>query len=395
MDEKRRREKAQAEYKQREERAKEHERRQRPQDNEPGLPQDLYGILDVPPSVTQAELMKAAKKKRIATHPDRFSGRNNSPAEVDAIIERSKQVGHAADILCDPAARVKYEGQVVAWRQKQRAAGRGVPEWMSRFGSSSQAREDQPKYQSAGSRPDPEPRKHHSTWQAREEQPKHQSARFRPDPEPRKASAHRKEDSTKTNYREPWKFYESSDSDDSSSTSANLGRGRKRSTAHSRPTPRPPQETHKKSSGSHAEPRFAEASQPRPSGRSAEYSRPSPFPQRPSGESRFSREPQPFSQPFPSSSQPKPQKPTPSARGAQSWDARWQMAEEARTRLVRDHFDFVDDSKSARAGFANGRNFDVFESTNASSRGSRNVRDEREIREGYRYVRRPESRSRR
>ena len=103
--------------------------------------------------------MKAARKKRVETHPDKFSGRNISPAEVDAIIETSKTVGHAADILCDPAARAKYDGEVAARKQKQRAASRGVPEGMSYFGSSSQAREHQPKHQSSGFNAYTKPRK--------------------------------------------------------------------------------------------------------------------------------------------------------------------------------------------------------------------------------------------
>jgi curved DNA-binding protein CbpA len=108
--------------------------------------------------VTQAELVKAARKKRIETHPDKFSGRNISPAEVDAIIETSKTVGHAADILCDPAARAKYDGETATWK-KQRAASRGVPEGMSYFGSNSQASEDQPKHQSSGFNAYTEPHK--------------------------------------------------------------------------------------------------------------------------------------------------------------------------------------------------------------------------------------------
>lgn len=93
--------------------------------------------------------MKAARKKRIETHPDRFSGRNISPAEVDEIIEKSKTVGHAADILCDPVTRVQYDDEVAAWRQRQHEADQrmpedachasdfGVPDGMSYFGSSS------------------------------------------------------------------------------------------------------------------------------------------------------------------------------------------------------------------------------------------------------------------
>lgn len=74
------------------------------------------------PSATQADLVKAARKKRIETHPEKFSGRNLAPAEVDKIIERSKTVGNAADILCDPVARLQYDDKVAAWKQQQKAA---------------------------------------------------------------------------------------------------------------------------------------------------------------------------------------------------------------------------------------------------------------------------------
>lgn len=66
-------------------------------------------------------------------HPDKFSGRNLAPAEVDVIIEQSKTVGHAADILCDPVARLQYDEEVTAWKQQQKAAA---------------VREDQLKYES-------------------------------------------------------------------------------------------------------------------------------------------------------------------------------------------------------------------------------------------------------
>lgn len=90
--------------------------------------QNYYTILGVSPSCTHEEIIKAAKKKRIESHPDRFSGQILGISDVDVIVERSKMVGHAADILCDPTARQKYNSKLAAetiWgpRQRERAEG--------------------------------------------------------------------------------------------------------------------------------------------------------------------------------------------------------------------------------------------------------------------------------
>lgn len=55
----------------------------------------------------------------------------------------------------------------------------------------------------------------------------------------------------------------------------------------------------------------------------------------------------------------------------------------------------LDLPKPVRARFADGRIFDRFESASASPRGSPQYKDEQEIREGYRYVRRSMPNSRR
>ena len=135
----RHREEEKTEHKGRYEKAKEHKRSQHPKEHEEPRarrptssgsghppkdqgPPDLYAILDISPSATQEEVQKAGKRKRIENHPDRFSGRKLSPQEVDKIIERSKLIGQAADVLCDPTARVKYDGELRSWRAKHRMA---------------------------------------------------------------------------------------------------------------------------------------------------------------------------------------------------------------------------------------------------------------------------------
>lgn len=87
-------------------------------------PRDLYAVLGVSPTATEAEIKKAAKKMRIETHPDKFNERNLAPAEVDAIHERAKLVGQAADVLCDPEARREYAARLAREKMQRAAAGR-------------------------------------------------------------------------------------------------------------------------------------------------------------------------------------------------------------------------------------------------------------------------------
>ena len=82
-------------------------------------PPDHYAILGISPTATDAEVLKAAKKKRIETHPDRFAGQALAPSEAEKMIEHSKNIGHAADILSDPDARSDYDREVARWKAKQ------------------------------------------------------------------------------------------------------------------------------------------------------------------------------------------------------------------------------------------------------------------------------------
>lgn len=76
---------------------------------------DFYALLGISRWATQAEVLKAAKKKRIETHPDRLSGRNVSPLMLEALVERAMIVGQAADVLCDPLTRLKYDNEQAAF----------------------------------------------------------------------------------------------------------------------------------------------------------------------------------------------------------------------------------------------------------------------------------------
>ena len=86
-----------------------------PEQSPPPLQQpreSLYSIVGIPSSSTHEEVVKACRKKRIEVHPDKVSGQTQTPAEEARVNERAKQVGHAADILCDAALRRKYDDKL-------------------------------------------------------------------------------------------------------------------------------------------------------------------------------------------------------------------------------------------------------------------------------------------
>jgi len=72
---------------------------------------DFYALLDVSRWATQIEVQQAAKRKRIETHPEKLSRRNLSSLTLEALVERARIVGQAADVLCDPLTRLKYDNQ--------------------------------------------------------------------------------------------------------------------------------------------------------------------------------------------------------------------------------------------------------------------------------------------
>ena len=71
-------------------------------------PYHLYALLSVSPRASQAEVTKAAKAARIRVHPDRLGAdRSDQQKEEDQL--KAAEVGHAADILTDPARRRNYD----------------------------------------------------------------------------------------------------------------------------------------------------------------------------------------------------------------------------------------------------------------------------------------------
>lgn len=70
---------------------------------------DYYVTLGVSPTATLEEVRAAAKKRRIATHPDRCKKPHMTEAEKTAIDEEAKRVGQAAVCLTDKTARLKYD----------------------------------------------------------------------------------------------------------------------------------------------------------------------------------------------------------------------------------------------------------------------------------------------
>ena len=84
--------------------------------DEEDAPPNHYRTLDIDPSSTHEEVLRAARKKRIETHPDKFI-KDGLPSEgLTKVIETSKNVGWAADILCDPKKRQKYDIELRVWR---------------------------------------------------------------------------------------------------------------------------------------------------------------------------------------------------------------------------------------------------------------------------------------
>ena len=73
----------------------------------------LYEVIDIYPSSSQEDINKAAKWKRIESHPDKLKRKKGlSPNELAEIDSRAMEVGRAADTLSDPALRSQYDSKV-------------------------------------------------------------------------------------------------------------------------------------------------------------------------------------------------------------------------------------------------------------------------------------------
>lgn len=74
---------------------------------------DHYGTLGISMQATAFEIKKAAKEKRILSHPDKFKKSGMSSRELKKIDEWASAVGQAADVLTDPEQKRVYDR---AWR---------------------------------------------------------------------------------------------------------------------------------------------------------------------------------------------------------------------------------------------------------------------------------------
>ena len=83
-------------------------------------PVDVYAILHINPRCSHDEAKRAARERRIATHPDRFTRRGVSEAEEKRIIENAKMVGFAADIVLDLVKRREHDRSMLEWLSRVR-----------------------------------------------------------------------------------------------------------------------------------------------------------------------------------------------------------------------------------------------------------------------------------
>lgn len=96
------------------------ERFPRPAANVPKQPVvgKYYTLLNVSPSASHEEIFRAARNARIKSHPDRFHRSSLSDQSWALTLDSAKEVGRAADVLCDERDRQKYDSDV-KYRRKE------------------------------------------------------------------------------------------------------------------------------------------------------------------------------------------------------------------------------------------------------------------------------------
>ena len=72
----------------------------------------LYAILALSPEATQAEIIRAARRRRIQVHPDKLKTAGMAQEDIDRIEDEAQEVGLAADTLCDEVSRGEYDRAV-------------------------------------------------------------------------------------------------------------------------------------------------------------------------------------------------------------------------------------------------------------------------------------------
>ena len=73
---------------------------------------DLYKTLNVSPEASHAEIVCAARRRRIQVHPDRLKYPGMTQSALDRIDDEAQNVGLAADTLCDELSRRRYDRAV-------------------------------------------------------------------------------------------------------------------------------------------------------------------------------------------------------------------------------------------------------------------------------------------
>lgn len=77
-----------------------------------------YTLLNVGPSASHEEMLRAARDARVKAHPDRFHRSSLSDQSWALILDNAKEVGRAADVLCDERDRQKYDSDVKYGRKE-------------------------------------------------------------------------------------------------------------------------------------------------------------------------------------------------------------------------------------------------------------------------------------
>lgn len=81
---------------------------------------DHYATLNVSRNLSQSELEKAAKKRRIEVHPDKLAKLIGlSPEEITSKEAEAREVGCAADVLSAAESRHRYDKQLREWERAQ------------------------------------------------------------------------------------------------------------------------------------------------------------------------------------------------------------------------------------------------------------------------------------
>ena len=190
------------------------EERRPPPAAEPPAP-DYYTLIGIASTTSEADLLKAVKKARIANHPDRFMNKNLSPKELEKVVERAKCIGQACDVLEDPKARRVYDAKLQSDKLNSRKSRYATPPPPSDFPLKKKYQESplrneyKPSNSSSGSPRKDKPRSSSSGSPRKDESSK-----------PRSSGSSRKDESPKSHSSSSSKNHSSSSSKTHSSSSS-------------------------------------------------------------------------------------------------------------------------------------------------------------------------------